>query len=43
MFDRCFQDRQYTQAVGIAIETRRLDVLEKAIVESVSLKLFITY
>ncbi|XP_067949261.1 26S proteasome non-ATPase regulatory subunit 1-like [Watersipora subatra] len=34
MFERCFHDRQYTQAVGIAIETRRLDILEKAIGDS---------
>ena len=35
MFERGFHDRQFTQAVGIAIETRRLDVLEKAITEAV--------
>jgi len=34
MFDRCFADKQFTQAIGIAIETRRLDKLEKAIVEA---------
>ena len=31
MFDRCFQHGQYRQAVGIAIETRRLDVFTDAI------------
>ena len=31
MFDRCFQHGQYRQALGIAIETRRLDVFEKAV------------
>ena len=36
MFQRCFDDRQYNQAVGIALETRRLDILEKAINEAVS-------
>ena len=41
MFERCFHDRQYTQAVGIAIETRRLDVLERAITSAVSLTLIL--
>jgi len=31
MFDRCFQHGQYRQALGIAIETRRLDVFERAV------------
>lgn len=31
MFDNCVDGGQYKQAIGIAIETRRLDVLEKAI------------
>ena len=31
MFERCFQHGQYRQALGIAIETRRLDVFEKAV------------
>ena len=31
MFDRCFQHGQYRQALGIAIETRRLDIFERAI------------
>ena len=43
MFERCFHDRQYTQAVGIAIETRRLDVLERAITSAVSLRLIHLY
>ncbi|CAH8442986.1 unnamed protein product [Heterobilharzia americana] len=34
MFDRCFEHKQYRQALGIAIETRRLDIFEKAIVSS---------
>jgi len=33
MFDRCFQHGQYRQALGIAIETRRLDVFERAVTE----------
>ena len=31
MFDNCLESGQYKQAIGIAIETQRLDVLEKAI------------
>ncbi|KAL4423070.1 hypothetical protein ABPG77_005875 [Micractinium sp. CCAP 211/92] len=34
LFDRCFADRQYEQAVGIALESRRLDQLERAIAGS---------
>lgn len=36
MFQRCFQDGQYKQAVGIALETRRMDIFETAIMKSVS-------
>ena len=39
MFQRCFDDKQYKQAVGISLETRRIDIFEKAILESVSLDL----
>jgi len=31
MFDRCFEHGQYRQALGIAIETKRLDVFERAV------------
>ncbi|XP_072428502.1 26S proteasome non-ATPase regulatory subunit 1 [Chiloscyllium punctatum] len=34
MFQRCFDDHKYKQAIGIALETRRLDVFEKVILES---------
>ena len=34
MFNRCFEDKQYKQAIGIALETRRMDVFERAIRES---------
>ncbi|KAG8201986.1 hypothetical protein JTE90_027458 [Oedothorax gibbosus] len=34
MFQRCFQDGQYKQAVGIALETRRMDIFETAIMKS---------
>ena len=36
MFKRCFEDREYKQAIGIALETRRNDILQKAILDSVS-------
>lgn len=31
MFQRCFQDKEFKQAIGIALEARRLDVVEKAV------------
>mmetsp|Transcript_5894 Transcript_5894/g.16828 ORF Transcript_5894/g.16828 Transcript_5894/m.16828 type:complete len:1074 (-) Transcript_5894:415-3636(-) len=31
MFDRCFEDGQLEQAIGIALESRRLDKLEEAV------------
>lgn len=34
MFDRCFVDHEWNQAIGIAIDSRRLDVVEKAITQS---------
>ena len=37
MFQRCFTDHEYKQAIGIALETRRMDILQRAITESVSL------
>ena len=36
MFDNCIEGGQFKQAIGIAIETRRMDVLEKAIRLTVS-------
>jgi 26S proteasome regulatory subunit N2 len=36
MFQRCLDDGQYRQALGLALETHRMDIFEKAIVESVS-------
>ena len=36
MFDRCLADKRYKQAIGIAFETRHLDILERALNESVS-------
>jgi len=34
MFQRCLGDGQYRQALGLALETRRMDIFEKAIKES---------
>jgi len=34
MFERCMKAKQYRQAVGIALETRRVDIFEKAITAS---------
>lgn len=34
MFDRCFRDGQYRQAIGIALESRRIDKLEESILKS---------
>lgn len=31
MFERCFRDHELTQAIGIALETRRIDMLRRAI------------
>ena len=36
MFQRCLDDKQYKQAIGIALETHRIDVFERAILQSVS-------
>uniref|UniRef100_A0A8C8H532 26S proteasome non-ATPase regulatory subunit 1 n=1 Tax=Oncorhynchus tshawytscha TaxID=74940 RepID=A0A8C8H532_ONCTS len=34
MFLRCLGDHKYKQSIGIALETRRLDIFEKTILES---------
>eukprot|EP01119_Soliformovum_irregulare_P004279 TRINITY_DN1527_c0_g1_i1.p1 TRINITY_DN1527_c0_g1~~TRINITY_DN1527_c0_g1_i1.p1 ORF type:complete len:976 (-),score=320.37 TRINITY_DN1527_c0_g1_i1:146-3073(-) len=34
MFERCFQDKKYKQALGIAIEAQRLDLIQRAVSES---------
>ncbi|KZC05203.1 26S proteasome non-ATPase regulatory subunit 1, partial [Dufourea novaeangliae] len=34
MFQRCLDDNQYRQALGLALETRRMDVFEAAIMQS---------
>lgn len=34
MFDQCFKDKQYKQALGVALETRRMDMFGQAILNS---------
>lgn len=34
MFDRCFEDGQFNQAIGVALESRRLDKMREAIEKS---------
>lgn len=34
MFDRCYRDYQYTQAIGVAIESRRRDKIVESIEKS---------
>lgn len=34
MFERCFAHQQYKQVLGLALETRRMDIFERSITES---------
>src|SRR5690606_23162383 len=43
MFQRCFDDSQFKQAIGIALETRRMDIFEKAIRQSGDLTNMLAY
>lgn len=43
MIDRCLEDGQYRQAFGIALETRRMDVVEKSILKSDDVKGMLAY
>ncbi|XP_076304410.1 regulatory particle non-ATPase 2 [Tachypleus tridentatus] len=43
MFQRCFEDGQYRQAVGIALETRRMDIFERAILNSDNVQAMLSY
>ena len=43
MFQRCFDDKQFTQAIGIAIEARRLDVVRQALAESADVQGALAY
>ncbi|XP_006819466.1 26S proteasome non-ATPase regulatory subunit 1-like, partial [Saccoglossus kowalevskii] len=43
MFQRCFDDAKYKQAVGIALETRRIDIFKDAIMKSDDVSGMLTY
>ena len=43
MFQRCLDDNQYRQALGLALETRRMDIFEAAIMQSVRNVILINY
>lgn len=43
MFDRCYADGKYQQALGIAIESRRLDIIKKSIVTSEDMPAMLEY
>jgi len=43
MFQRCFEDKKFKQAIGIALETRRLDVFEDAILKSEDIQGMLSY
>jgi len=43
VFQRYFEDKKFKQAIGIAIETRRLDIFEKAILNSTNVSETISY
>ena len=43
MFQRCLDDKQYKQAVGVALETRRIDIFEKAILQSDNVSGMLSY
>lgn len=43
MFQRCFDSCEFKQAVGVGVETHRLDILERAILESNDIANMLTY
>lgn len=43
MFDQCFEDKEFKQALGIAVESMRLDIVEKAIINSNDVKGMLQY
>lgn len=43
MFQRCLDDKQYKQALGLALETRRMDVFAKSIESSDSVNEMLSY
>lgn len=43
MFERCFSHRQYKQALGLALETRRMDIFERSITGSQDVSSMLSY
>jgi len=43
MFDRCFEDKQFTQAVGVALQARRFDKVREAIEKSGKIEEMLSY
>jgi len=43
MFQRCFDDKKYKQAIGIALETRRLDVFEESVLKADDVQGMLSY
>jgi len=43
MFDRCFQDGRFTQAIGTALESKRLDKVREAIERSNNVEEMLSY
>lgn len=43
MFQRCLDDAQYRQALGLALETRRMDIFQKAIIQSDDINGMLSY
>lgn len=43
MFQRCLDDGQYRQAMGLALETRRMDIFEASIIQSDDISSMLTY
>ena len=43
MFDRCYQDQQFNQAIGVALESRRLDKVREAIEKSKDIEEKLSY
>lgn len=43
MFQRCLDDGQYRQAMGLALETRRMDIFEASITQSDDIAGLLTY
>uniref|UniRef100_H2Y5G7 26S proteasome non-ATPase regulatory subunit 1 n=1 Tax=Ciona savignyi TaxID=51511 RepID=H2Y5G7_CIOSA len=43
MFENCLEAGQYKQAIGIAVETRRLDIFERAVKMTVKYKAILSY